>query len=30
MIDVSGLEKILRRKWYHGLTAVMISSQQIV
>ena len=30
MIDVSGLEKILRRKWCRGLTTVMISSQQIV
>ena len=33
MIDVSGLERILRRKWCHGLTtvkSVMISSQQIV
>ena len=30
MIDVSGLEKTPRRKWYYGLTVVMISSQQIV
>ena len=30
MIDVSCLEKILRRKWCYGLIAVMISSQQIL
>ena len=30
MIDVSGLEKILRRKWCRGLTTVMISSKKIV
>ena len=30
MIDVSGFERILRRKWCRGLTTVMISSKKIV
>ena len=30
MIDVSGLERLLRRKCCRGLTTMMISSQQIV